>query len=241
MKNPKWHRDEIILALDLYFDKNLGNMDPKNPKIITLSELLNRLPIFAHKPDQETFRNPNGVTLKLSNFKALDPNYKGKGMEAYSKLDKEVFEEFSSDIERLHQLANEIREASNNLEISNKISKIENDEMSEMDSVKEGQILYKLHKVRERDRKIVEAKKENVLKEKGELKCEACGFDFEITYGQMGKGYIECHHLIPLSNFQVVKETKLNDLALLCSNCHRIIHKDLDIRTIIEFKARWKK
>jgi len=241
MKNPKWHRDEIILALDLYFDKNLGNMDPKNPKIITLSELLNRLPIFAHKPDQETFRNPNGVTLKLSNFKALDPNYKGKGMEAYSKLDKEVFEEFSSDIERLHQLANEIREASNNLEISNKISKIENDEMSEMDSVKEGQILYKLHKVRERDRKIVEAKKKNVLKEKGELKCEACGFDFEITYGQMGKGYIECHHLIPLSNFQVVKETKLNDLALLCSNCHRIIHKDLDIRTIIEFKARWKK
>ncbi len=240
MRNPKWHRDEIILALDLYFDKDLGPMDSRNPKIIALSELLNRLPIFDHKPDQQTFRNPNGVTLKLSNFKALDPNYKGKGMEAYSKLDKEVFEEFSSNTKLLHRIANEIRQISEDTKLSNEVSKIENDEMSETDSVKEGQLLYKLHKVRERDRRIIEAKKKKVLKEKGELKCEACNFDFGKTYGVMGKGYIECHHLIPLANFQINKETKLDDLALLCSNCHRMIHKDPSITTIKEFKSRWK-
>jgi 5-methylcytosine-specific restriction protein A len=239
MRNPKWARDEIILALDLYFDKELGPMDSGNPKIIALSELLNRLPIFDYKPDQHTFRNPNGVTLKLSNFKALDPNYTGKGMEAYSKLDKEVFEEFSTDIKLLHQIANEIKQISDNPELSIEVSKIENDETRETDSVKEGQVLYKLHKVRERDRKIIEAKKKKVLKEKGELKCEACDFDFEITYGELGKGYIECHHIIPLSNFQVNKETTLDDLALLCSNCHRMIHKDLSISTIKEFKAKW--
>lgn len=239
MRNPKWHRDEIILALDLYFDKELGPIDSGNPKIIALSELLNRLPIFDHKPDQQTFRNPNGVTLKLSNFKALDPNYEGKGMEAYSKLDKEVFEEFSTNLKLLHQIANEIRQISDNPELSNEVSKIENDETNETDSVKEGQVLYKLHKVRERDRKIIDAKKKKVLKDKGELKCEACDFDFEKTYGEMGKGYIECHHLIPLSNFQVNKETKLDDLALLCSNCHRMIHKDLSIKTITEFKSKW--
>lgn len=239
MRNPKWHRDEIILALDLYFDKNLGQIDSGNPKIIELSALLNRLPIFDYKPDHQTFRNPNGVTLKLSNFKALDPTYNGKGMMAFSKLDKEVFEEFSSDINRLHQIANEIREISNNPQLSNEVSKIENDETIETDCVKEGQILYKLHKVRERDRKIIEAKKKRVLKEKGILKCEACDFDFEKTYGELGKGYIECHHLIPLSNFQVNKETKLEDLALLCSNCHRMIHKNLNIMTIEEFKSAW--
>ncbi|MHB8260914.1 MAG: HNH endonuclease [Bacteroidia bacterium] len=160
-------------------------------------------------------------------------------MEAYSKLDKEVFEEYSSDIKCLHKIANEIRQISDDLELSNKISKIENDESSETDSVKEGQVLYKLHKVRERDRKIIEGKKKKVLKEKGELKCEVCDFDFEKTYGQFGKGYIECHHLIPLSNFQVNKETKLDDLALLCSNCHRMIHKDLSITTIKEFRSKW--
>jgi len=34
VKNPRWHRDEIILALDLYFDKELGTMDASNPKIL---------------------------------------------------------------------------------------------------------------------------------------------------------------------------------------------------------------
>ena len=241
MRNPPWQRDEIILALDLYFDKDLGPMDSGNPKIISLSELLNRLPIFDIKPNQQTFRNPNGVTLKLSNFKALDPNYEGKGMEAYSKLDKEVFEEFNSDIKRLNQLANDIRQISNNPELSNEVSKIENDESIEMDSVKEGQVLYKFHKVRERSRKIIDAKKKKVLKDKGELKCEACSFDFEKMYGAMGKGFIECHHLTPLSSIQVNKETRLEDLALLCSNCHKMIHKDLSVSSIQEFKQKWVK
>jgi 5-methylcytosine-specific restriction protein A len=239
MRNPKWHRDEIILALELYFDKDLGPMDSGNPKIIALSELLNRLPIFEIKPDKKTFRNPNGVTLKLSNFKALDPKYTGKGMESFSKLDKEVFEEFSADIPRLKKIAHEIKTISNNPDLSNEIAKIEDDETTEADSVKEGQILYKLHKVRERDRRIIEVKKKRVLKEKGELQCEACGFNFEQTYGKIGKGFIECHHLIPLSNFESSKETKLEDLALLCANCHRMIHKDINASTIREFRLKW--
>jgi 5-methylcytosine-specific restriction protein A len=239
MRNPKWHRDEIILALDLYFDKDLGPIDPLNPKIIALSELLNKLPIFDYKPDQKTFRNPNGVSLKLSNFKALDPNYEGKGMKGHSILDNKVFQEFSSDIQLLHQIAIKIKEVSDNRKLSNEIYKIENDETSETNSVKEGQVLYKLHKLRERNRKIIEAKKNKVLNEGKKLECEACEFDFGKTYGKLGEGYIECHHLIPLSNFQVNKETTLDDLALLCSNCHRMIHKDLSIKTIEEFKSRW--
>lgn len=82
MRNPKWERDEVILALNLYFDENRGNIESNNPKIIELSELLNQLPIHSNRPDEEKFRNPNGVTLKLGNFLALDPNYLGKGMES---------------------------------------------------------------------------------------------------------------------------------------------------------------
>lgn len=239
-RNPKWHRDEIILALDLYFDKDLGSIDADNPKIIELSELLNRLPIFEKKPNKEKFRNPNGVSLKLSNFKALDPNYQGKGMAAHSKLDKDVFSEFSSNIEELQKIAAGIRQVVKNKEISIEISKIENDEITENDSVKEGQVLYKLHKVRERNRKIIEAKKKTILRKLGTLNCEACDFNFEKTYGKMGQGFIECHHLIPLSNFETHKETRLEDLALLCSNCHKMIHKDLSITSIDEFKSKWK-
>lgn len=87
MRNPKWHRNEIILALDLYFKTEPGHIHSRNPEIIELSELLNSLVLHKDKPDSENFRSPNGVSLKLSNFLAIDPSYPGKGMRAFSKLD----------------------------------------------------------------------------------------------------------------------------------------------------------
>ncbi len=240
MRNPKWHRDEIILALSLYFDKNLGSIDAKNPKIIELSALLNRLPIFKNTDKRKTFRNPNGVSLKLSNFLAIDQTYNGVGMSRYSILDKSIFLEFRSDIDKLHSIALEIKKAVSNPVLYAEIAKINIEDM-EITHVKEGEVLYKLHKVRERNKKIVDAKKKQVLKEQGCLKCEACDFDFEKTYGPLGIGYIECHHLVPLAKFSTIKTTKLSDLALLCSNCHKMIHRDLSINTIEGFKRRWEK
>ena len=54
--------------------------------------------------------------------------------------------------------------------------------------------------------------------------CEACGFDFEAFYGDRGHGFIECHHLTPVSELNLATRTRLEDLALLCANCHRMIH-----------------
>jgi 5-methylcytosine-specific restriction protein A len=241
MRNPPWQRDEVILALDLYFDKEIGPIDSKNPKIIDLSNHLNRLPILSQKKNEKTFRNPNGVALKLSNFKAIDPNYSGKGMQSHSKLDEECFFEFNNDLDRLRKIAQEIRNVLEFESLLNNVSKIEDDELLEGDSVKEGRILYKMHKVRERNREIIEKKKKKVLKEKGTLNCEACDLNFEEKYGQLGKGFIECHHIIPLSNFEVNKDTRLDDLALLCSNCHKMIHKDSNSYSIEEFKQKWVK
>jgi 5-methylcytosine-specific restriction protein A len=236
MKNPKWHRDEIILALDLYFDPKRGSIDAKNPKIIELSELLNSLPIFEIRPDQEKFRNPNGVTLKLSNFLAIDPSYEGKGMDAYSKLDEDIFNEFKDDQKGLRRLATEIKAISRNPSLRKEISNVEDDETASDDSVKEGQVLYKLHKVRERDRKIIEAKKKKALRELGKLACEVCGFDFKNTYGSIGVGFIECHHIVPLSNFESTKKTVLQDLALVCANCHRMLHRSMSILSINDLR-----
>ena len=81
MKPPKWHRDEIILALDFYHSIEPREMDSKNPKVIEVSEILNKLPIHTERIDSVKFRNPNGVSMKLNNFKAIDPEYDGKGMD----------------------------------------------------------------------------------------------------------------------------------------------------------------
>ncbi|HCY81662.1 MAG TPA: hypothetical protein DHV22_08690 [Xanthomarina gelatinilytica] len=51
---------------------------------------------------------------------------------------------------------------------------------------------------------------------------------FHKTYGDLGKGYIECHHITPLSQILGESITTLHDLALVCSNCHRMIHRDID-------------
>ncbi|WP_291907254.1 restriction endonuclease [Chitinophaga sp. CB10] len=96
MKNPKWHKDEIILALDLYFSPDRGSIDSKNPKIHALSKTLNNLPLFEAKPDENKFRNVNAVALKLANFTAFDENYPGKGLTRGSKLDGELFNYFKS-------------------------------------------------------------------------------------------------------------------------------------------------
>jgi 5-methylcytosine-specific restriction enzyme A len=64
-----------------------------------------------------------------------------------------------------------------------------------------------------------------VLKAKGDLACEVCDFDFSARYGERGDGFIECHHTKPLADGSPGEKTKLSDLALVCANCHRMIHR----------------
>lgn len=238
MRNPKWHRDEIILALNLYFNMEPGQIHARNPEIIELSEILNKLPIHEERPDEVKFRNPNGVGLKLSNFLAIDPDYHGKGMESYSKLDKEVFDEFYNDRHGLKQIAETIKQTVLDSDLRLKLYKIENDEDEESFSVREGKVIYKLHKHIERNNKINKKKKEIYFKKNGKLDCEVCGFDFKVVYGDIGIGFIECHHRKPLFELNEETETTLDDLALVCANCHRMLHSDLDTLSIESLKGR---
>lgn len=94
-KNPKWHRDELILALDLYL-QHRKVLDDTHPAVIELSKVLNALPLYGDKPDAARFRNPNGVALRLANFAHLDPEHPGAGMKNVGPA-REVWEEMSAD------------------------------------------------------------------------------------------------------------------------------------------------
>jgi predicted HNH restriction endonuclease len=76
-----------------------------------------------------------------------------------------------------------------------------------------------------REAKIAEASRNSP---DGRLLCEVpgCGFDFEARYGKPGKGYIQVHHLEPLGTREKASETRLEDLALICANCHVMVHRD---------------
>lgn len=226
MRNPKWHRDELILALDLYFKLEPGQINARTSAIIELSQTLNALPFSEAKTDAERYRNPNGIGLKLSNFLALDPDYKGKGMQSYSKLDEQMFLEFKDSQTLLRKLAKNIRATLSQERLVEELRlPILEDEEEDGYSALEGKLLYRLHRYRERNRTLVDKKKKDHLKKHGSLACELCSFDFEKKYGEVGKGFIECHHRTPLSELTPDTKTTLNDLMLICSNCHRMVHR----------------
>jgi predicted HNH restriction endonuclease len=89
----------------------------------------------------------------------------------------------------------------------------------------EGRTLLRLHRTRERKPRLVRLKKQNVVKTTGLLACEICSFDFGAIYGPLGEGFAECHHRLPLAVSPGVATTRLADLAVVCANCHRMLHR----------------
>ncbi|MFZ6024576.1 MAG: HNH endonuclease [Bacteroidota bacterium] len=104
-------------------------------------------------------------------------------------------------------------------------SSIYDKEDEELLAVEEGRErrFLKMHKIIERNRKIVEQKKRLAVAN-GTLNCEVCQFDFEKTYSSIGRNFIECHHKVPIAVGGVVITT-VESLALVCPNCHRMLHR----------------
>lgn len=95
----------------------------------------------------------------------------------------------------------------------------------EDDEFSEGKVRLKQHLQRERNIKLIEAAKKRFIKKNGTLYCEICGFSFSDTYGELGKDFIEAHHTKPVSEMHEGETTKIEDVVMVCSNCHSMIHR----------------
>lgn len=92
---------------------------------------------------------------------------------------------------------------------------------------------YRMHRRIERNPKAAQQAKAH-----HGLVCQACDFDFAAKYGALGQGYIEAHHLRPLGTLEEGVPVTYNvdtDFAVLCSNCHRMIHRTDDPSDLHEF------
>jgi len=101
----------------------------------------------------------------------------------------------------------------------------------------EGKRKQRLHWYKERDPRIVRLKKQQALDRNEPLRCEACSFVFKHTYDPLGDSFIECHHTRPIASLDEDHQTKLEDLALLCSNCHRMIHSTSELLDVMQLRA----
>ena len=233
MKTPNWTNDELILALELYFRDESARGNKTHPEVIKLSEILNSLPIHSDDVQETDFRNPNGTAMKLSNVLRFDSSYEGKGLDRGSKMEKVVWDKYSSNIDALTKAKNAIIDNAGSLKERKPEAQ---EDFGDEEEASEGRVLTRTHKIRERNQAIVKKKKRSVLKKTGALKCEVCSFDFKETYGKLGNEFAECHHKKPVSQLLANEKTKLDDLAILCPNCHRMIHRYAPWKTIEELK-----
>jgi hypothetical protein len=100
---------------------------------------------------------------------------------------------------------------------------------AEDDDGHEGELKTLLVRHRKREHKFRAKKITDVMQRNdGRLICEVphCGFDFHARYGELGVGFVEVHHKKPLSQApRRGRSIRLSDLAVVCANCHRMIHR----------------
>lgn len=89
----------------------------------------------------------------------------------------------------------------------------------------EGAVAERQHLARERNHQLVLKAKRRFKELHGRLFCQVCGFDFSERYGELGEDYIEAHHTLPVSEMDEGHVTRIDDLAMVCANCHRMLHR----------------
>jgi 5-methylcytosine-specific restriction protein A len=92
-------------------------------------------------------------------------------------------------------------------------------------------VIHRKREAKVRGLKIAEALRNN----NGRLICEvpSCEFDFLARYGALGEGYAQVHHKLPLSGApKEGRKVRLRDLAVVCANCHVMIHRNGQCRPI---------
>lgn len=89
----------------------------------------------------------------------------------------------------------------------------------------EGKEIERKHKLRDRNQVVIKSAKEAFKQKNGKLYCQVCGFDFQAKYGEIGSDFIEGHHTVPICELKGEVKTKVEDVALVCSNCHRMLHR----------------
>lgn len=108
-----------------------------------------------------------------------------------------------------------------------------NAEPDEVELDEEDLTCLREHKRIERNRKLADKAKKFLG-----YTCQACGFNFKAKYGDLGHNFIEAHHLTPIHQLKGHKITlnPAEDFAVLCSNCHKMIHKSNYVDKVNAFR-----
>ena len=198
-----WTPDELTLVLDLYLKAHGSKMDTD----------------YASQIADATGRSLQAIKMRFENYKSVDPSYTSDGRVGLPGGRDKCQPIWIAFARRPHDLAREVQRIL-------KSSAFAEEGPPDIDSsFAEGGRKQRKHLAIERSKTLVQQAKSARMAETGRLACDICGFDFEQAYGEFGKGFIEAHHVIPLSRLDGNLRSTVADLALVCSNCHRMLHR----------------
>jgi predicted HNH restriction endonuclease len=184
---------------------------------LTASELAKLLGLTSHAVANRIF---GGLGHKISDFTGKRPEIRDDGTYRWWRVLADDREEERGFVWIIHSSA---REALQQIKlIKNEKEPIEAEEIPEnISSIYEGAI--RKITVNSYERNPIARKR--CIKHWG-TKCQGCGFDFESKYGEVGRGYVHVHHLVPLSEVKSSYEVDpVADMRPVCANCHAIIHR----------------
>ncbi|MFB6828625.1 HNH endonuclease [Streptomyces hydrogenans] len=222
MLRISWVRDELLLACALVVENGWRELRQNDPRVHDLSDVLRSLPLHGDAATDPRFRSPNSVSRKTTDIATAHPDYAGEATKG-GQPTRQIVSDFLEHGEDLLAAAAALRQG-----IASGALHLVPEQPDEADdsgnSAPEGRLLARWALYRERDRGLRDRKVRQALRRNQPLACEVCAFDFGRVYGQLGAGYVEVHHRLPLY-ISGPRETLLEDLAFLCANCHRMCHR----------------
>lgn len=184
---------------------------------LTASELAKLLGLTSHAVANRIF---GGLGHKISDFTEKRPEIRDDGTYRWWRVLADDREEDRGFVWIIHS---SVREALHQTKLTdNGKEPIETEENLEtISSVYEGAI--RKITVNSYERNSIARKR--CIKHWGTI-CQGCGFDFESKYGEIGRGYVHVHHLVPLSEVKSSYEVDpVTDMRPVCANCHAILHR----------------
>lgn len=215
-----WTWDELLLACDLLASSDWVSPRAHTDEVQALSEFLRQQqPDLALSPE---FRSPSSVHRKLEDLRSAHPDYHASATKG-GRATRAMAAAFAADYETMHRLASEVRRLGTDSDEDSAVP--DGASAAETVTAAEGKVVRRITTIRERDRGLRDTKLAQFrAAHQGRVFCEVCAFDFGRVYGEHGEGYAEVHHRMPLHVTDEVV-SGLDDLIVLCANCHRMIHR----------------
>ena len=103
MENRKWDQYEVALLVDTYVRIKDASQETYLQTVEELSSLLRQYGRQQRITVDDTYRNINGIKMRLQNIRFLFSNGR-VGLSAYSKLDQDIVAIYQNDKEQFYKL-----------------------------------------------------------------------------------------------------------------------------------------